>query len=390
MSNDREHFEEYREQTRVKHEILAAYLPAYFHILKAGSNNLVYIDGFAGRGTYTNADSGAHVDGSPLRALKLIGETPEFAKRVTPIFIESDKVLFEQLEPDIKAFYEANKQIREPICLNGTFAESVNEILKRVSALAPTFLFVDPCGVSGTSLTTIRDVMKNDKCEAFIFFNIDGVRRIAGLDELSQVLVDLMGSRERAQALYDELRGTSDVAKREELILSHYRTALREDVGAEFTIPFRVESEDKEKTSHYLIHASKHPLGFKIMKDVMWRRGHSEHEAGALEFAQASRTDFIPLFDQADLIKKNILEALKDGPKRVAVFCENWVCRSDDLLCETAYKQALLELEASGHIEVLGKDGTNTAPSEARPKRRGKPTLANDYSVRLPVRTPLP
>src|ERR1051325_7888363 len=45
---DREHFEDYREQTQIKHSILAAYLPAYYHILKGSNDNLIYIDGFAG------------------------------------------------------------------------------------------------------------------------------------------------------------------------------------------------------------------------------------------------------------------------------------------------------------------------------------------------------
>ena len=48
-SDDKKHFEDYREQTQVKHDILAAYLRPYFHILKARSNNLIYIDAFAGR-----------------------------------------------------------------------------------------------------------------------------------------------------------------------------------------------------------------------------------------------------------------------------------------------------------------------------------------------------
>jgi hypothetical protein len=48
--------------------------------------------------------------------------------------------------------------------------------------------------------------MENEKCEAFIFFNIDGVRRIAGLPALSPVLAELMGSEERAKALYERLR----------------------------------------------------------------------------------------------------------------------------------------------------------------------------------------
>jgi three-Cys-motif partner protein len=103
--------------------------------------------------------------------------------------------------------------------------------------------------------------MENEKCEAFIFFNIDGVRRIAGLPALSPVLAELMGSEERAKALYERLRTTASVGKHEEIILSEYCKALIEGMGAEYIIPFRVEHEDQKKTSHYLIHATKHPLG---------------------------------------------------------------------------------------------------------------------------------
>jgi three-Cys-motif partner protein len=228
-SKDREHFEDYREQTAVKHEILAAYLPAYFHILKAGNKNLLLIDGFAGRGTYTNSTTGDSVDGSPLRAIKLIAETPAFHDKVSTIFIESDDVLFSQLETTVGEFYAQHQEIRKPHCIHGTFAQRVGEVLSTVNGkLAPTFLFVDPCGVSGASFDTIRAVMKCDKCEAFVFFNIDGVRRIAGLEKLSHVLIDLMGSQPRAQKLYDALRETDDTGKREMLILSHYRAALKE------------------------------------------------------------------------------------------------------------------------------------------------------------------
>jgi three-Cys-motif partner protein len=385
---DRDHFEVYREQTQVKHEILAAYLPAYFHILKARNRNLLFIDGFAGRGTYTRTDTGEKVDGSPLRALNLIAETQDFAARVSTIFIESDDVLYAQLEQAVNDFYKKHKHIRAPECMHGTFADRVGDVIKQVKgklALAPTFLFVDPCGVTGANFNTIRDVMNYPKCEAFIFFNIDGVRRIAGLPQLSDVLVDLMGSRQRAQVLHDALRTTTAVHKREQLILSQYRKALDEDMGAKYTVAFRVEQEDRQKTSHYLIHATKHPLGFSIMKDVMWRRGHSEYRTGGLEFAQASRTNFLPLFDiDWETVKGDILKALEPGPLKVAVFCKDWVWRPEDELCETAYKKALLELEAEGKIEVLGKDAKNVVSAIARPKRNGMTTLANDYYLRLP------
>ena len=80
-------------------------------------------------------------------------------------------------------------------------------------------------------------------------------------------------------------------------------------MGAKYIIPFRVEHQDQRRTSHYLIHASKHPLGFRIMKDVMWRRGHGEDEPGGLELRQKSRTDFVPMFDRHADIKHEILEA---------------------------------------------------------------------------------
>ena len=46
--DDRKHFGDYREQTQVKHEILAAYLTPYFQIVGKTNKNLLYIDGFAG------------------------------------------------------------------------------------------------------------------------------------------------------------------------------------------------------------------------------------------------------------------------------------------------------------------------------------------------------
>jgi three-Cys-motif partner protein len=383
--SDRKHFEDYRDQTRVKHDILAAYLPAYYHILKGWNKNLVFIDGFAGPGTYTQAETGKTFDGSPLLALKLIAADKDFTEQVSTVFIESDDILFKQLLKNVESFYKGHPEIRKPNCLPGTFSERVNEILQRLDGkLAPTFLFVDLCGVSGASFETIRAVMACEKCEAFIFFNIDGVRRIAGLDALSPVLVELMGSKERAQALYDEIRTTLKVAERERMILSHYRRALAEEISAEYTIPFGVEHEDQHKTSHYFIHATKHPLGFRIMKDVMWRLGHAEDQPGALELRQKSRTNFIPLFDlQGDEIKQNILNALRVGPLRVSVFYQEWTNRPNDLLCESAYRKVLLALEADGKIEVLGKDGKNVVGFEARRPYKGQPTLGKDYFVRL-------
>jgi three-Cys-motif partner protein len=392
MGNDRKHFEDYREQTRVKHEILSAYLPVYFTILSTRHKNLVFIDGFAGPGTYKEPETGTSHNGSPIRALEVIAGKKELAERVQTIFIENDKELFSQLKDKVEDFHEKHPEIKKPLCRPGTFSSRVQEILNSLKReLAPTFLFVDPCGIEGASMNTIRAVMAFQRCEVFIFFNLDGVRRVAGLGGSgpSPALVDLMGSSERAQALCDARRMRTSVVDGDELTVSHYRRVLVEDVGAKYVVPFRVEHEDDRKASHYLIHATKHPLGFRIMKDVMWKRGHGVDQAGALELRQSSRTNLIPLFSfKGDEAKGRILKHLQIGPARVSTFYEEWNEDPDDLECESSYRTMLIELEADGKIEVLDKDGQSPKSAQARRKNKGKPTLAKDYFVRT-AQTPL-
>lgn len=259
--NDRQHFEEYRFQTRVKHDILAAYLPSYYHILKGRERNLVLIDGFAGRSTYSD-ENGELVAGSPLRVLRLIANHSDLAEKVSTFFIEHDKTTFAELEKRTQAFYAKEKKIRRPQCVHGKFADVVGEILKSVDGnLAPTFLFVDPCGIDGANFNTISSVMACDKCEAFIFFNIEGIRRTAGLDKLSDTLIELMGSKQKAMSLCADLKASGDPAERETIILNHYRAALRQ-IGVNYIIPFRVEHEEGEEDQPLLDPCLKTSPGF--------------------------------------------------------------------------------------------------------------------------------
>jgi three-Cys-motif partner protein len=96
-------------------------------------------------------------DGSPLLALQMIADNAKFAERISTIFIEHDEDMFPELKKRVDAFYRDHPQIREPQCLFGTFTQQVDALLSSLQGnLAPTFLFVDPCGVSGVSLRTIK------------------------------------------------------------------------------------------------------------------------------------------------------------------------------------------------------------------------------------------
>jgi three-Cys-motif partner protein len=126
MTNDRDHFSDYREQTRVKHEILEKYLKPYLLILKNKHKKLRFIDGFAGRGSYD--DQGEKCHGSPMLALELIADNDELKKRVSTIFIEKDPLLFKELNETIQNFYRNHSDMRKPHLLNCEFQSGMNEI----------------------------------------------------------------------------------------------------------------------------------------------------------------------------------------------------------------------------------------------------------------------
>lgn len=385
MSNDRAHFDDYLEQTRIKHCILEKYLPAFFQVLKGANKNLLYIDGFAGRGTYTDAD-GAEVPGSPLRALQTIVDTPGLHERVAAIFFERDEALAVPLRARVEEFHEAHPEIRRPRVVNAEFAPAMNDLLERLdgrgSRIAPTFLLVDPCGVKGASFATISRFLSSKSTEAFIFFNITGIGRILGLgDGMGDTLRELLGGKERATELLRRVAVATDLQSKEKIIVGYYRELLIEHAGTPYVAPFRVEARNRKTSSHYLIHASSHATGFRIMKDVMWSVGQRADGAGGLVFEQASRSpNLVSLFDfHLQEIKVSVLRELeKVGPVKVSHFSVTLVERPEDQIASKGYKQALLALEGEGKVEVLEKDGSGNLAG-----RRRAGTLGDEYYVRV-------
>lgn len=383
---DRDHFSQYRDQTRVKHEILRKYIPSFFHILKNYQDNLLYIDGFAGRGTYEVNDS-SRADGSPLHALKIISENDKLSKKVSTIFIENDSENYRILVSEINNFYKKNKHIRKPEHQKGKFSNCINKLLddleKKRSGLAPCFVFVDPCGIEGASMKTIKRLLSQESCEAFIFFNIDGVRRVCGLKDMSTSLEELYGSSECANSLLSEVQKSRSPLEKEKTMLLSYMNALKDDTRDYLYItPFSVEHEKRKVTSHYLIHVTKHKLGFKIMKDVMWLMGSNEEGKGNLGLVQASKYSGDPLFRlNWDSFKESILNRLLNGPLKIRVIYEDWVMSPEDVYSEPAYREALLELEKEQKICILDKNRRDPKPAEKRVKRLGKTTLGKDYYV---------
>jgi three-Cys-motif partner protein len=147
---------EYKEHTRVKHELLSKYLSPWLMILGRYHRKLVFFDGFAGRGEYIDKKTGnVTALGSPIIALQVANSLLEKCeqKKQEPYFdkficigIEENKDNFENLQ---KVVNREKGKLRfknklQAILINGEFATVIGAILKKVGAeIAPSFFFVD-------------------------------------------------------------------------------------------------------------------------------------------------------------------------------------------------------------------------------------------------------
>ncbi|MDR7666253.1 three-Cys-motif partner protein TcmP, partial [Methanosarcina sp. Z-7115] len=158
--------------TEAKHAILKRYLQAWFPILSSFNDRILYIDGFAGPGEYSNGEPG-----SPIIALETAIDAARDNKRKTNaeilfLFIEKDKERCEHLESllagrtlphNIKYIVECGK-------FDETLKSSLDQIDIQKKSLAPTFAFIDPFGISDTPFSIIERIVKFKRCEVLITF----------------------------------------------------------------------------------------------------------------------------------------------------------------------------------------------------------------------------
>jgi three-Cys-motif partner protein len=376
-NSDREHFDEYTAQNRIKHAILRKYFSAYLSALGGIADAFHYIDGFAGAGKYEQEHHG-----SPLIALELLSSQPRPA---SASFIEKDAQLFSQLREAINKHPATKKLLDPPLIEHGAFSEWIGAILARPIygrfRRVATFAFVDPCGVQGLRMQDLAAVLSRQYGECLVFWNYDGINRWLGGVRKGEHpragLVDLFGS----DALVDEALRLFDGPRpdKEKGILELFIRALN-DAGTTHVLPFRVTAKERDRTSHYLLHCSRHGLAFKIMKEVM--AGTTTADDGEFEFSTAAESGslFSPVLDAA---RDEVLSTLARGRAQVKVFTEQWVMRPRDYLVAKDYRELLLSLERERKIEVLDKKGENVVPADKRRPHQGKPTLGGDYFVRL-------
>lgn len=348
MADPKETVYEADPHTRAKHQILQEYLKRWLPILAQQSQKLrrnqrlLYVDGFAGAGEYSD-----NIPGSPIVAIQTAlksASTFTVPVRIKLVEIRADRVanlskLVGQLRPELAR--SGRIGVDDPI--QGDCETVINQLIdeheQRGQGLGPALFFLDQFGYSSFSMALIGRILKNDVCEVFSYLNWNmlnpfmadatkhtGISKAFGGDEWMAVL------------------GLSGKA-REDRFRDIYLEALRSRAGANFSYPFAMRDQN-ERVIYWLFFCSNNIRGLEEMKKAMW----SVDRSGGFEFSDKHANSFGKLFRYGDdelgrdLFNAFDAQTLTVGEVEKYVFVSTPAC---------IYKRALGNLERTGRLEVV-------------------------------------
>ncbi len=283
------------DHTRGKHMVLRAYMDAWLPIILSTFERAMFVDAFAGPGEYENGESGSPV--IALNALAQHSSKHRFIGQIDYVFIEKDRDRFDHLNEVIAR--QRKKGAVPSICqistYNDTFAHVFPKLINSISShRVPTFVMIDPFGVSGVGVEHIHALMQYPSTEVYVSFMYEFIDRFKDHPNFELHLDDLFGCSDWRQGI-----DIPDSKERKEFFYGLYRKQLKLS-GARHVLHF--ELYDGDKLKYALFFATQNDQGCDKMKQAMWKvaptggysfrsdkLGQLSFESGVVDFKELER-----------------------------------------------------------------------------------------------------
>lgn len=359
-------FEEQKEQSAIKTEIVTKYFNAWAKILSVRFPKIAYIDLFAGPGVYEDGTKS-----TPVIITENVLNNPSFISKTQLYFNEMNTEHYNKLKNTITGLEGIDKLTHQPVFHNNEIDYDTPKSFMKTKI--PAFCFLDPAGYKGLSLDLIYSFGKDSGTDVIFFFNYNDINRGITNPKVTSEMIHLFGSL-RYKSLLSKIENQHG-QNRESIVVNEMAEAVK-DIGINYVLPFRFKFAGRDRTSHYLIFASKSLTGFSIMKDIMYKIGEKDyHGIGQFEFIPSCDKNNYEQLTIVDLFntpfndfKKTLCLKYKGSHIKVKDLINN--DSPNTKFVKAQYKEALKQLETEGKIYCV-------PPKEKRKKN----TLADDVCI---------
>lgn len=338
-------FESQTEKSFIKSLIVTEFFTVYFSIInKAGfSDDIYYIDLFSGPGKYKDGTYS-----TPLLLLDIIEgfKSDDIRNKLHLIFNDEKEEFYDSLCENIKQHPVYTRLNHPPIIQNCKASEV--DLTSFLSGRKPKFSFIDPWGYKDVSTEQIGELVKSIGSDCVLFFNSNRI-----LQDLSKD-----GSKEHMEKIFGDLlpeairiqkdSGISQPVKckrfvslfAENLYTTHFEPLKKQHFRL-FVLPFSVDQDDVEKTSHHIVFISKNHKAIYEMKKIMVK--HSNTFGSSLGFDSKDMFK-ISMFSRSDDIecelKKIFAEMFACAPnlKNTYLTLAEWLEKLDRFQMSQAFE----------------------------------------------------
>ena len=367
-----------RKQNEVKSQIVVKYFDAWSKIVLPPATKrgqaIGYVDLFAGPGRFEDDN-----ESTPLWIMNRAVSRPDLRQHLITVFNDQDAEYVRKLRVEISEVSGIDLLNHPPKVTCSAVGQDFAKLYAGLHDV-PTLSFIDPFGYKGLTLDLLSKSFQGWGCECIFFFNYNRINGAVVNPAVDRCMQDLFGT-ERLAALRSRLNGKTSAA-REKDIMEGIKQALT-DVGGQYVLPFRFESPDQARTSHYVIFVTKHPRGRNIMADIMAKVSSGSGPFRPLQLARERPSQQLSLFntsnDDAMLaeLKEGLLRIFAGRTMTVGAICDS--VSSEPPIVSSTIVAALIELEAERKVTV-------DAPADERPRHHGRVTLGKDRKVTFPPR----
>ena len=168
------------------------------------------------------------------------------------------------------------------------------------------------------------------------------------------------------------------------MLIEAFIEAVTEDLGYEYVIPYVFEKEDKDRTSHYLMFISKRDLGFKIMKEIMYKESQDKTQGiakfGHVRQVSAEKTPLLHRMNAplSDFGKQLCADYAGRSLSRKTLREDYDKINPRNLFVDKNWRDVLSELEMAEKINC-------EPPRAKRPLRKGDVTFGPNTVVTFPA-----